>query len=356
MPGKDPAAARRLLFQRPQVNLSRSAAARMWLIAACAFLAVLQSSFTDSFASLTVAMSALAAAMMSELLCSLKRGGLSLGDGSAAASALILTLLLPNHIHPLAAALGASFAMIAAKYSFGGLGSNWVNPALAGWLFIRLSWPAAFSAALDGSPLLIFPGNPKAGEFIRWAAESASGPFPDTLAQGIAEFLNKTVFFVTRAELPGGYLGLFLPSSPGIIADRGLFALLLGTILITASQVSRFWIPLLFLGAYAFLVRCFGALPAGGGFGGGDLFFGLFSGGIIAGAFLLAADPVTGPKSRPGMAAASLAGGILAFLLRYWGLEPYGAFFALALLNALMPLFRDIESRWFYEKWRASAP
>ena len=349
-------AARGLLFQRPQVNLSRAAAARMWLVAACAALAVLQSSLTDSFASLTVALSAVAAAIVAELLCNLKRGGPFLGDGSAIASALVLTLLLPSRLHPLAAALGACFAMITAKFSFGGLGANWANPALAGWFFIRYSWPAAFASALEGSPALLLSGEAGAAGFSQWAAASASGSPADTLARDAAAFLNDTVLSLFGAKLPEGYMGLLLPSAPGIIADRGLFALLIGTVLITAARVSRFWIPLLFLGVYTLLTRCFGAIPWGGGFGEGDMLYGLFSGGVIAAAFLVAADPVTGPKSRIGMAVQSALAGALCFLLRCLSLEPYGAFIALALLNGLIPLVRDIESRRFYGTGRAAAP
>jgi electron transport complex protein RnfD len=86
------------------------------------------------------------------------------------------------------------------------------------------------------------------------------------------------------------------------------------------------------------------------------MLYGLFCGGVIAAAFLTAAEPVTGPKSRVGMAAQSVLAGALCFLLRYRSLEPYGAFIALALLNGLIPLVRDLESRRFYGTRRADAP
>ena len=67
-------------------------------------------------------------------------------------------------------------------------------------------------------------------------------------------------------------------------------------------------------------------------------------------AFFLAADPSTGAKSNGGMLLAAMAGGSLAFIFRYYGLEPYGAIFAAIAVNALLPLVRVVESHRLYEK------
>jgi electron transport complex protein RnfD len=97
-----------------------------------------------------------------------------------------------------------------------------------------------------------------------------------------------------------------------------------------------------------------GALAYGGGWWGGDVLFALCSGGTLAAAFLLAADPATGAKSNWGILLAALAGGGIAFLFRYQGDEPYGAVFAVALVNAVFPLVRRFERRQLYEKRRNS--
>jgi electron transport complex protein RnfD len=321
----------------------------MWLVSACAGFAILQSSLSDSFGSFVVAFAAVAGALLAELFIDAASGqrfsfaggetgqGGSYRDGSAITSALVLTLLLPNQIHPVLAFLGAAFAMAVVKYSFGGLGANWANPALVAWLFVRFSWPGAFATALGEAPLGFFAENPDSG-------------FPQLLGSDTfwTALLNKVIFFPLGAELPSGYVDLFSYSGPGIIADRGILGLLLGTILITAGQASRFWIPLCYLGGYCLLVRLFGTLPLGGDFGAGDMLAGLFSGGTLVAAFILAADPSTGPKSRGVTMLAAALGGVLGFVFRYLGFEPYGAFFAVALLNLLSPLFRCFETRFLY--------
>jgi electron transport complex protein RnfD len=324
----------------------------MWLVSACAGMAVLQSSLTDSFSSLIVALSATVAAVLAELAVDQSPDKRSIRDGSAVASALVFSLLLPNHISPVFAALGAVFAIVVVKQSFGGLGANWLNPAVGGWLFIRFGWPGAFTAALEGSPLFLLSESLRRGfsdpQGSPLGILKISGFGGGSFDHAITAFLNDTVFSLTGTELPEGYIDLFGFSGPGIIADRGLFALLLGTVIITAAQVNRSRLPAVYLGIYALGIRLFGALPFGGAMGNGDSLFGLLSGGTMAAAFLLTGDPVTGPKSNVGALLAALLAGICTFIFRYQGLEPYGAFFAVALLNALVPLIRTLETRWFY--------
>jgi electron transport complex protein RnfD len=266
--------------------------------------------------------------------------------------------------------------MTVVKHSFGGLGSIWVNPALGGWLFIRLSWPASFANALENGPLTQLPGLVLEGltdplgsplGILSQAGRDISGyhlfqmlPLGSraeyllsplrSLDVTIFSLLNNTVFSLLGIELPLSYSGLFLFSGPGIIADRGVFMLLLGTVIITASQAGRAWIPPLFLAVYTALVRIHGGVPFGGALGSGDILFSLCTGGVFVAAFLLISDPATGPKSAAGAALGALVSGAFAYIFRYLGMEPYGAFFAVILMNILVPLIRLFEGRWMYRK------
>jgi len=305
-------------------------------------------------------LAAVAAAVLTEFLILYRDGWAAvlnaLRDGSAVASALILTLLLPNRIFPLYAAAGAVFAMAVIKHSFGGLGSNWLNPAAGGWLFIRFSWPVSFRAALDGSPLSLLAESLGRGVTVPQGSPLGILKIDTTFAAAspldgiLRSFFNNNVFSFAGAELPGGYIDLFGSRLPGIIADRGVLALLVGTIIIIASRVNRSWIPAVYLVVFGFLVRLFGSQPYGGEKWNGDIFFALCSGGTLAAAFLLAADPSTGAKSNGGILLAAAAGGAVAFFARYYGAEPYGAIFAVAFINAVLPLIRILESRILYEK------
>jgi electron transport complex protein RnfD len=171
----------------------------------------------------------------------------------------------------------------------------------------------------------------------------------------VSAFLNKTIFSFTGSLLPSGYIDLFNAVNASVIADRALLALLLGSIIITASQVSRAWVAAVYLGVYGLLIRLFGALPFGGNLGKGDILAGFLSGGTIVAAFLLVPEPVTSPKSNRGALFAALFAGIFTYIFRYQGRESYGAFFAVALLNAVVPIIRGVESRTLYAR-REIAP
>jgi len=286
-----------------------------------------------------VALTALSTATIFELLLTWRNHGFrKIKDGSAAATAMVLAILLPNTIHPVYAALGSLFAIIVVKYSFGGLGSNWLNPALGGWIFIRFSWPSAFAKALEGSPF--------SGTGVLYLGSESASP----LGTSVASFLNKTVFTVTGAELPPGYIDLFFLKDSGIIADRGLFVLLIGTIILTSFRISRSWVPAVFLAVFGFLVKYSGGISLTGQYWNGDMLFGLLSGSTIAAAFILAAEPASGAKTKTGMLAATIIGAVLSWLFRYISLEYSGCFIALALVNCLTPLIRLFESKMFLSR------
>ena len=319
-----------IFSNKPQINISCPSTARMWLICGCAFLCVLQSSLSDGGRSFVVAITALFSTLLVELLLTGRNHGFSkVSDGSTAATALILTVLLPNYIHPFYAALGAAFAIAVVKYSFGGLGSNWLNPALGGWLFIRFSWPAAFAKALEGSSSSI-------------SEMTVSGT--SSLDNSVTEFFNNTIFSITGARMPSGYIDLLFNNNPGLIADRGLFLLLIGTIFITAAGINRGWIPFVFLAVYGFLIRLAGV---SGVFGNGDILYGFFSGGTIAAAFILAAEPASSAKLKPGIIFAVFSGALLSWFFRYKCMEFSGCFMAIALVNCFTPLIRLAEEKIF---------
>jgi len=324
-------------LHKPQINISYPSTGRMWLICGCAFICVLQSVISDGGRSLIVALTALVSAVLIEfiLTCRRHRAG-KIKDGSAAATAMILSLLLPNQINPVYVFLGTAFAIIVIKYSFGGLGANWLNPALGGWLFIRFSWPAAFKKEL---------ANFSSSEMV-FTTEISQ------LDNTVAEFFNSTVFSVAGVQLPSGYIDLLFFNGPGLITDRGLFALLIGTIIITAVGINRGWVPLVFLAVYGFLIRFAGDITPSGVdlFWNGDVLYGFFSGGTIAAAFILAAEPSSGAKLKPGILFAVILAAILSWFFRYWCMDYSGCLIALALVNCLTPLIRLVEEKIFLSK------
>ena len=321
--------------QKPQINISCPSTGRMWLVCACAFACILQSALSDGGSSLVIALTALCSAVFVEFLLTYrKHKSAKIKDGSAAATAMILALLLPNQIHPVYVFFGASFAIAVVKYSFGGLGSNWLNPALGGWLFIRFSWPSVFNQLVSDSTFSI--------------SQMPNLPTVSSIDNSVADFFNNTIFSITGAHMPSGYIDLLFFHEPAIITDRGLFTLLIGTIFITAIGINRGWIPLVFLGVYGLLIRFAGDMD--GIYWNGDILYGFFSGGTIAAAFILAAEPASGAKLKAGVLFTVILGAILSWFFRYRCMEYLGCFAALAFINCLTPLVRVLEEKIFLSR------
>ena len=316
-------------YLKPQLNLAISTAKRMWLLNLCAFAVIFQSSLSDSFSSMFIALNAVAAALITEFICLHKNGRTAaLKDGSAVASALILSLLLPNTISPVYAVIGSVFAIAIIKHSFGGLGSNCINPAAGAWLFIRFSWPYVFSAVQEVNEINTV-----------------------NLNENILQFLNNNIFSLFSSYLPESYLSFFSSPHSGIIADRGILALLLGTVLMLAFKASRIWIPALYLTVFCLLHRYAGALPLGADPWEGEIFVTLFSGGSFAAAFFLSTECGAAAKSSLGIFFLVVLGAFLAFIFRAYGGEFFGAIYGILFVNALTPLIRILEDRLLYAKW-----
>jgi electron transport complex protein RnfD len=323
----------------PQKSLVLSTEARMYIVAVCAFLVVLQSSLSDGFSSMWIALAAVLAALLMEALICLVTGRRTIHDGSVIVTALVLAMLLPNRIHPGLAVFGAVFAIAVVRYPSGGLGTNWLNPALGGALAVRFSWTKLWEASLETAPL----------DPVSYI-QTASGVSVN--AEAVSEFLNGHIFALFDVRLPPVYVDFFSFPSAGIIADRGIFALVAGSVIIVSCAAFRIWMPFLYLAAYLFLARIAGA-GIQGGEANGDMLYALCSGGTLVTAFYLLSDPVTGPKSKTGSVVYVLAAAVFTFVFRFLNMEFYGAFFAIALLNAALPVVRVVERRIVYEKRRS---
>jgi electron transport complex protein RnfD len=166
----------------------------------------------------------------------------------------------------------------------------------------------------------------------------------------ITSFLNKTLFSLFNIEIPAAYLDFFINPGAGLIADRGLFALLIGSIIMIGAMGSSSVLSAVYAGVFLLVVRFAGALPFGGPPGAGDMIYGLFSGGTLAAALILVVEPASGPKSSFGKLVYVSFAALFTFMFRYGKAEACGALFAAALVNIFAPLFRIAEERWYYER------
>lgn len=230
---------------------------------------------------------------------------ITVSDGSAAVTGLLLSFTLPVTLPFWMAALGGAFAVIIAKALFGGLGNNFMNPALCGRAFLLASFPVAMTTwALPLSRVSIF-----GGDAITGATPLAILKMPE---EGV---------------LPG-YSEVFWGNVGGCIGESCAPALILGGLILLFTRVITWHIPVAYLGSAALLSYILDVDPL----------FALLAGGILLGAFFMATDYVTSPLTRKGQFIFGLGCGLLTVIIRKFGAYPEGVTYAILLMNAATPL------------------
>ncbi|MDR1886807.1 MAG: RnfABCDGE type electron transport complex subunit D [Prevotellaceae bacterium] len=241
-------------------------------------------------------------------------------DLSAALTGLLLAMNLPSGIPLYMVALGAAFAIGVAKISFGGLGSNLFNPAIAGRIFLLISFPVAMTS-WDAPASLLF------------SADATSGATPlAIMAHGIADGHTPQEIM---AEHGFSYFHMLFGQTGGSFGEVSALALLLGFAYLLIRKVITWHIPVtVFLTVAIFTGIFWLAAPATHP----DPLFHLLSGGLLLGAIFMATDYVTSPMVKKGAVIYAVGIGILTCVIRYWGAFPEGISFAILIMNAVVPL------------------
>ena len=220
----------------------------------------------------------------------------TISDFSAVVTGMILALNMPPEIALWIPALGGVFAIIVVKQLYGGLGQNFMNPALAARCFLLISFTGQMSAfTLDGwtgaTPLAVL----KAGESVDVAA-------------------------------------MFIGKIPGTIGEVSVIALLIGAAYLVVKKVISLRIPVTYILTTAVFVFIFGQQDLN------YVLAHLCGGGLIFGAFFMATDYVTSPITPKGQIVFGILLGILTGLFRIFGGSAEGVSYAIIISNLLVPL------------------
>ena len=352
----------------PHVTGSASSARLSWSVAFCLLPAAAWGVFLFGVPALGVLGVAVAASLAAELLASLAARRVTIGDGSAIVTGLLVGMLMPPGVPLYVPAAASGFGIIVAKQSFGGLGRNWMNPALAGVVVALLSWSDGMSRWLpvrSAAPTVtavpplealrnaLTAGAPRGGalEMLRASGYPWSG-----MDSSVVGWVNTHVLSLFGWHLPGGCFDLLVGNISGTIGGTSVPLLLLGAALLLSRRVIRWQLPVTYLAIFCLAAQVFGGLPAGGGWFVGNMLFQVFSGGgLVLGAFFMATDPVTSPLTRTGQLAYGLCLGVLTFFLRTFGSLGDGVPLAILLGNCLSPLI-DRFTRPAFPTQRKAAP
>lgn len=235
----------------------------------------------------------------------------TVSDLSAVVTGMLLAFNLPAGIPLWMPVVGSFFAIIIVKQFFGGLGHNFMNPALGARAFLLASWALAMTTWPQ--PLL-------------HTADAVSSATP------LAAYAENA------GNLPP-YLDLFLGGVGGCIGETSTLAILIGGIYLLLCGVIRLRVPAVFIGTVALGTWIFGGHN---GLFTGDWLYQILSGGLMLGAFFMATDYSTTPFTPAGQILFGLGCGIITVLIRIWGGYPEGVSYSILLMNAATPLIDRI--------------
>ena len=255
---------------------------------------VVAATWIFGFRALLVTVFCAAVCVLLEFICRLvMKREQTIGDLSAAVSGVLLALTLPPSIGLAQALVGCAVAIVVVKQMFGGIGCNFVNPALTARIVMLLSFPT---------------------QMTTW-----------TLADGTT----------TATPLGGAEAGLkelFFGTVGGSMGETCAAAILLGFVYLLARRVISPTIPVAFAASAAVFALILGR-PVG---------FELLSGGLLFGAVFMATDYTTSPFTFRGKIIYGVCCGLLTVLIRAFGSMPEGVSYAIVLMNITVPLIERV--------------
>ncbi len=253
----------------------------------------------------------------------LLKGPLTINDGSALVTGVLLAFNVPSNLPVWMIVVGALVSIGIAKMSFGGLGKNPFNPALIGRVFLLISFPVQMTS-WPVPKALFAPG----------VTDAVTGP---TTLGILKEGLNagKSVQELMGSSGFPGYMNDMIGAQGGSVGEISAIALLLGAAYMYFRKIITWHIPVAYTGsAFVFSGILWLVDPARFI----DPVMHMLAGGMILGVFFMATDMVSSPMSPRGQLVFGVGAGLLTILIRVWGAYPEGVSFAILIMNAFTPL------------------
>ncbi|MDI6861314.1 MAG: RnfABCDGE type electron transport complex subunit D [Caldisericia bacterium] len=272
---------------------------------------------------LLILLTSIITAVLSEYIYEvITRQKITIGDFSAALTGLLLGMITSPSTPLWVIAIGSACSIIIAKQLFGGIGSNFINPALFGRAVIFLSW----TGLLNKWPEPQY-------NFLTILSRSNATQIV-TSATPLDLFRSGNLKISTSL-----YLDLFFGRIGGSIGETSKFLLILGFIvlILIRRDIIDIKIPTSIILTVALLSLIFRQDPL----------FHILSGGLIIGALFMATDYVTSPITNLGKIIYGIGIGALTFIIRNWGIYPEGVSFAILSMNVVTPFLDQLKPRIF---------
>jgi electron transport complex protein RnfD len=244
----------------------------------------------------------------------------SVTDGSAVVTGLLLAFNLPSNIPVYIIIIGSLVAIGVAKMTFGGLGNNPFNPALVGRVFMLISFPVQMTTW------------PVPAGLNTGYADAITGATPLSV---IKEGIKNGESLTQLMEQVPSTLNLFLGNMGGSMGEVAAIALIIGFIYMLIKKIITWHIPVSVVGSIALFTAILWLINPESN---ASPMFHVMAGGVLLGAIFMATDYVTSPMHPRSMIIYGCGIGIITVIIRVWGAYPEGVSFAILIMNAFVPL------------------
>lgn len=287
----------------PHITSGESISKVMYTVIIALIPAIIASYIFFGFKAISIILISIAAAVILELCVQkLRHKPITVLDGSAIITGILLAFNLPPTVPFWIPMLGVAFSILIAKHAFGGLGNNIFNPALAGRAFLLAAYPVYMT---------------------NW--------IPTKFIHGIDISTYATPLAIIK-ERPGeilpSYFNMFIGNIGGCLGETSALLLILGGLYMLSRKVITWHIPLTYIGTVALLTLVLGKDPL----------FNVLAGGLMLGAIFMATDMVTSPVTSMGMIIFGVGCGVMTTVIRLFGRYPEGVSYAILFMNAFTPL------------------
>ncbi|MFN2340625.1 MAG: RnfABCDGE type electron transport complex subunit D [Halanaerobium sp.] len=283
-----------IVTSSPHVRAQDSVKKIMWSVVIALLPAVFAAVYFFKARAISVVLTAVVGAVLTEYIFQkIRNKKITIEDGSAVVTGLLLALTLPPSIPLWTAFFGSVVAIGLGKQVFGGIGHNPFNPALVGRAFLTAAYPVLMTT---------------------WTVDGVSTATP--LAQMKADGIATDTW------------NLFVGQIGGSLGETSALALLLGFSYLLYKGYVNWRIPLAMIGTVFLGTFAFGADPI----------FHLFAGSLMLGALYMATDMVSTPTTKNGRWIFGIGAGLLVVVIRLWGGYPEGVMYSILLMNTAVPL------------------
>ena len=300
----------------PHVHSTENTRKIMYRVLLALLPALLVAIYYFGWYALRLTLITVATCMLTEWLIQkfLIKGPLTINDGSAALTGVLLAFNVPANLPIWMAIVGSIVAIGIGKMAFGGLGKNPFNPALVGRVFLLISFPVQMTTW------------PVAEGLFPMQFDVASGATP------LAAFKEGQLAGVSYWDALLGHIG-------GSMGEVSALAILIGAAYLLWKKIISWHIPVAFIGTALAMSAVLWWIDPQQYM---DPMMTILTGGIMLGACFMATDMVTSPMAKSGQLIFGCGCGLLTIVIRNWGAYPEGVSFAILIMNSVTPLL----NRW----------